>query len=174
MNFFRDEGIVLKKTKLLKQKKLITIFSKNHGKIICVYYGSNSIKSRRLSHLETLNRIRFTVRSSHDYFYLQESEVIYTYEEIKSDEIRLQKAYEILAILNDLIPERVPEERIYDELINNLLNRSMVKSFYTLMNSFYVRMLLILGFIDEKTASVEFFDVYAVIQSITGKNLIRY
>lgn len=169
MNFFRDEGIVLKKTKLLKQRKLITVFTKDHGKIVLHYYGSQSIKSRRLSHLETLNRIRFSARESKDRISIAETEVIEAYQEIKQDNMLIKLAYEILSILNNLIPENVQEEEIYNRLLRLLQNLSNKT-----ISEFYAQILLTLGFVDYKTINQKFFDVYTTLENVMNRKIMRY
>ncbi|MFS8160245.1 MAG: recombination protein O N-terminal domain-containing protein, partial [Candidatus Roizmanbacteria bacterium] len=57
---FSDEAVVLKKTKLQESTSSLVLFSKNHGKMRVSAYGVRTLTSRRLSHLETGNFIKFS------------------------------------------------------------------------------------------------------------------
>jgi DNA repair protein RecO len=118
--YFNDEGIVLKKINLLKDDKLTTIFSKNYGKIVLLAKGIRKIISRRLSHLETGNLIKFSFYKKDNFYYLRETEIIYGYSKIKKSGRKLNTAYLIFFILNKILPENQSEPFIYNLTLNLL------------------------------------------------------
>lgn len=173
MVFYKDEGIILKKTKLLKGKKLIHIFTKTKGKLILTYHGSSSIKSRRISHLETMNLIKFSSRISKGYFTLQETEVVLPFEYIKSNEFLLKKIYEVLGVLNSILPEQAPEESIYIKTKGLFLKLNKIYE-KNLIESYYRYLLLELGYTDEKTVNNPNLDINTILENILNKKITKY
>jgi DNA repair protein RecO (recombination protein O) len=107
------EGFVLKKKKLLDKDILVTIFTSELGKIVVVAKGARSITSRRAAHLQTGNLIRAQLSEIHDRMYVQSSELISGFMQLRTDK-KFNALYLFLYILDKLLPEKVQEHSIYN------------------------------------------------------------
>lgn len=154
-----DEGYVIRKKSLLREDKLITIFSRNFGKIRTMAYGVRKITSRRLSHLETGNLIKFSVFEKNSNLVLAESEIISGYTKIKASSYKLQLLYLIFFILDRTLPENQTEPPIFQQTLRVLNNLSENSDFSLLdLRSYLSRILILMGFVDKKSTENTSFD----------------
>lgn len=109
----KSEGIVLKKKGLLNKDYLVTIFTKDQGKIKVFAKGIKKITSRRLSHIETSNLIQTILSTKNDRFYLQETKLISGFAKIKDDQKKVNYLYQFFFVLERLLPENQKELNIY-------------------------------------------------------------
>ncbi len=165
---FTDTGIVMKKIRLKEQHISVDIFSEEGGKLHLFAFGVRNITSRRLSHLETGNIIKFSYSHIESRFLLSETELVSAYSQIKSDPFKLQKLYEILQLLSKILPEQEPEQQVFKEtlaMLKNLNNRADITA--NDVTDFASRILQQLGYIDEKTLQQPGFDPYLFIKQLT-------
>lgn len=144
----KDEGIILKKTDLLKDDKLFVFFAKNAGKLKILGKGVKKITSRRLPHLDTGNYLRFFYYQKDSFLYLQETELLDNYQLIKSDNKKLKIFLTVLFVLDKILPENQPEPEIYKLTIDffNVITHSFG---INLLESYLKEILLKGGFINE-------------------------
>jgi len=109
----KSEGIVLKKKGLLNKDYLVTIFTKEQGKIKVFAKGIKKITSRRLSHIETGNLIQTILSTKNDRFYLQETKLISGFAKIKDSQEKVNFLYQFFFVLERLLPENQKEFSIY-------------------------------------------------------------
>lgn len=170
--YFKDEGIVLKKKDLLRSDKLITIFSKNHGRIILLGYGVKKITSRRLSHLETGNYIKFSFYQNKDYFYLTETDLIYGYSKIKKSLAKINLLFILFSVLNKILPENQNEQYIFELTLNLLKQLNNVSNFGLHKFAPYIKKILIVsGFITEEKTNALNFDVLSFAEDLIGQKI---
>ena len=106
------EGFVLKKRILLEQDILVTVFTQEFGKVTAMAKGARKITSRRSAHLQTGNLINLNLSESHDMYYIQSSELISGFMQIKNEK-QLNIRYLFFFILDKLLPERQEELPLY-------------------------------------------------------------
>ncbi len=139
----KTEAIIFKKRSLPNEDRIITIFSRDLGKIRTIAKGIKKITSRRLPHAETGNLIKITLHQSRDYFYFSDSQLISGFTSIKADTAKMEILYYFFFILERLLPENQPERHVYNRTLQLLIELSedkVVKKFPVLryMNDFYM------------------------------------
>lgn len=170
--YFKDEGIILKKKNLLNADKLITIFSENHGKIVVLGKGVRKIVSRRLSHLETGNFIKFSFYKKDNYFYLRETDVIYGYSKIKRSDKKINLLYLLFFILNKILPENQKEQLIFSKTLNILKELNNQDDFDMIeVKCFLKDILIISGFINKDKANNAIFDPILFIENLIHEKI---
>lgn len=170
--YFKDEGIVLRKKNLLNNDKLVSIFSQNHGKIVVLGKGVRKIISRRLSHLETGNFIKFSFYKKDNFCYLRETEVIYGYSKIKKSAEKINIVYLIFFILNKILPENQKEQSIYNKTLDLLKDLNNQDDFDTLeVKCFLKDILIISGFINKDEANNATFDPILYIENLIHEKI---
>jgi DNA repair protein RecO (recombination protein O) len=110
----KTEAIVLKKFDLLNKDVLISLFTQDLGRLTVFAKGIKKITSRRSPHLQTGNLINVLVSHKNDHYYLQESQLISGFSELKKDEDKVKQLYLYLFILDRLLPEGQKEECVYN------------------------------------------------------------
>lgn len=167
---YSDEGLVLTKNQLKDTHQRVTVLSKTHGKLSLTAYGTKSLKSKRLSHLETGNVIRFSWRETDEYASLSETELRYAHSAIKEDADKLDMLYLAFFIANRLLPEKQPEPKVYARLLQYLRHLHSKGAEMGDLEVFLVDILQDLGFIDEKQLH-EGFDPFQFVEGLIGRKI---
>ncbi len=171
----KDEGIVLAKKNLLKGKRLVILFTRDHGKIVLTAYGVRTFTSRRLSHLETGNYIRLSFYKKNSYFYLSETELIYAYSKIKKSGKKLSLLFLFLTVLSKILPENQPEHKLFSITEEALKKMNNMNDFtLTSLIPYITLCLQKSGFVNEEQTKDPLFDPLAFIEDLIGKKLTIY
>jgi DNA repair protein RecO (recombination protein O) len=105
MRLQKAEGIVLKRKNIGESDRLLTVFTKESGKLLIKATGVRKITSRRSSHIEPLNHIMFMMHKGNKTPILTEVETITHYDAIKKDLRKIGLAYHICEIIDGLCAE---------------------------------------------------------------------
>lgn len=104
MTYLSDYGFVLRRVNLGEADRFVTLYTKDNGKVEVLAKGVRKITSRRSSHIEPLNLIRFhSVRTSKN-FILTESKLLNSYQNRKSDLKQCQTAFFVCELIDSLCP----------------------------------------------------------------------
>lgn len=104
MTYLTDFGFVLRRVNLGEADRFVTLYTKDNGKVEVLAKGVRKITSRRLSHIEPLNYIRFHSIKTSKNFILTEVEVLDSYESRKQDLKQCEIAFFILELVDNLCP----------------------------------------------------------------------
>lgn len=168
---YTDEGIVIRKRSLKDKNLLVTIFSKKLGKITLSAYGVKKITSRRISHLETGNYIRFSYYRKDSYFTLRETELIYGYSKIRVSETKLDVLFMLFFILNKILPEEQEEYKVYIKTLDILKNLNNTDLKIKDIEAYLKDVLSVSGFIDQKRVIDPSFDVIKFTEDLIGQEI---
>lgn len=128
---------------------LVTLFTKELGKMATMAKGVKKITSRRLPHIQTGNFITALISISNDRYYLQSSELKSSFSAIKSDPAKIEKMYAFFFVLERLLPEHQVETRTYQLLLSFLVNLSKESFEERELMLFFNRLMKILGYTDQ-------------------------
>ncbi|MFC1621879.1 DNA repair protein RecO [Patescibacteria group bacterium] len=148
MRGITTDAFVIKNINLKDADKMFTILTPQKGKISALAKGVRKINSRRAGNLDTLNKISVQLnKSKGDMYYITEAKALKTYQNIKKDYTKIQKATYIIEFINKAIfgEEEAQEafdllEEVLDKLESNGVNSSLV------INKFELKMLKYLGY----------------------------
>jgi len=168
----KTEGIILGKKSLLNRDYLVTIFSKDMGKLKVFAKGIKKITSRRLSHIETGNLIHAMVSVKADRYYLQETTLISGFAKVKNNPKRIGHLYEYFYILERLLPENQKENSLYCLTVNFLVELSNNQDFSEINLTNYINMMMQkLGYSRDNLSS---FELKRLIEEIISEQLPSY
>lgn len=146
----KTEAIVLRKKDLLDRDVLISFFTESLGRLTVFAKGVKKITSRRSPHLQTGNLINVIISHKNDRYYLQESQLISGFSELKKDEGKVRQLYSFLFVLDRLLPEQQKEERVYNLTKRFLIDLSHPSKTNRLGLLYYLNKLMnILGYLHE-------------------------
>lgn len=160
---YKAEGIVIKRTNFGEADKLITIFSKYHGKIVAFAKGIRKINSRKAPHLELFTHCLVFISHGKNLDIITESQTITSFKILRKDLFRLTSGFGILEVLERLLPEREPHRDIYELFLTklNLIDREETTNFQDIKNQFIHEILWRLGYLpQENTLSADALKIF--------------
>ncbi len=104
MTYLNDIGFVVKRINLGEADRFITLFTKNYGKVEVLAKGVRKITSRRSSHIELLNLIRFHSLKTSKNFILTEVELVNSFEGRKNSLKQFEVAFLVCELIDNLCP----------------------------------------------------------------------
>lgn len=147
---FKTEALVLRKRSLINKDSLVTLFTKELGKINVFAKGIKKITSRRLPHTQSANLVNILISKKGDWLYLQESSLISGFSQIKRDHKKIRHLYLCLFVLERLLPENQSEEKIYNLTKKFLIDLSSGSDPGNQSEQFINKALIVLGYSKEK------------------------
>lgn len=170
---YKTEGIIIKRINYSEADKILTIFTREHGKIVAIAKGIRKITSKRKGMLELFNRNAFFVIRGKNMDVVTEVQAIGNFQSAETSFERLGRVYYFCEAIDRLTAERVEEQEIYSILYNFLVfcrkTNIQVENIEKRMNEDLKNVLYILGFIDEAKRN-QGFDVEGFIENlIEGK-----
>lgn len=141
MRTYKTEGIILRRTNLGEADRLLTIFTKNHGKIRCRAPGIRKTISRKGAHLELFNLSGLFLAQGKSLDIVTEAQTINNFSEIRKDLSKVWIAYYFCELVDSLCGERQENWEVFELL---------KKELETLSNetdTFANRLLQILGYL---------------------------
>ncbi len=168
MTYLNDTGFVVKRINVGEADRFVTLFTKNNGKIEVMAKGVRKITSRRSSHIELLNLVRFqSVRTAKN-FILTEIELLNSYEQRKDTLRQCEIAFLVCELINALCPYGQTNNELFD-LVGLFLQKGYIDDDSLL--KFETEVLSILGYWNVSKKFNTEKDVRTFIESLIEKKL---
>lgn len=167
MQFIADEGFILKRKNFGEADRLLTIFTKENGKVTALAKGVRKITSRRGALLEPFNLIKFSTVQSYSMKILTEVELKSSFEEKRKD----LEDYKRIIITCELLDSLCAEDLRLDKVYSNLLNYAYGLEEYNSLFNFKTDLLVNLGYWNENQKFVTEEDSYRYVESIIERKL---
>lgn len=151
----KTESIVLKKRDLLNKDVLISFFTSDLGRLTVSAKGVKKITSRRSPHLQTGNLINVFLSNKNNHYYLQESQLISGFSELKKDSFKVKQLYSFLFVLDRLLPEQQKEIKVYNLTKNFLIKLSSSSKTKMILIKYLTEVMMLLGYLDKKVSQEE-------------------
>ena len=104
MTYLNDTGFVVKRVNLGEADRFVTLYTKNNGKMEVLAKGVRKISSRRSSHIELLNLIRFNSIKTAKNFIMTEVELVNSFEKRKNTLKQCEVAFLVCELIDSLCP----------------------------------------------------------------------
>lgn len=167
MQFVCDEGFIIKRKNFGEADRILTIFSRDNGKITAIAKGVRKITSRRGALLEPFNLVKFSTVQSYSMKILTEVELKSSFESYKKNLDSYKKILVICELIDALCAEDVRVKSLYD----NVINYAYELGKHGTLLDFKTDLLVNLGYwnSDKKFATED--DSYRYIESIIERKL---
>lgn len=151
MRTHKIEGIVVKRRNLGEADRVLTILSKEFGKISVKAPGVRRIPSRRSSHVELLNHSQFTLYSGSKTFMpiVTEAQTLEDFSSIKDNLNKIGYAYYICELINGLCAYNQENKSVFFHLKSTLYALAQTSDALNLIKNFEKNLLAQLGFWSE-------------------------
>jgi DNA repair protein RecO (recombination protein O) len=167
---YKSEGIVLKRINMGEADRILTIFTKKHGKIHCVAKGVRKPTSRKSGHIELFDNTLLYLAKGKNIDILTQAEVIKRFSQIRTKLKAAKAAFHVVEIIDQLLPENQNNHNVYKELLNILaIIDSQGQATKRQIAEFEERILILLGFGSPKENS--YVELKKHIESIIEKRL---
>lgn len=166
MRFTRDEGFIIKRINFGEADRVLTIFSKENGKIKVVAKGIRKITSRRGALLEPFNLVKFHTVQSHSRHILTEVELISSFDVYKSNLDSYKKILIVCELIDALCAEDAHLKSVYEKVLKFAYYQDRDNS----LSEFRMNILRDLGYWNNREFATED-DSYRYIESIIERKI---
>jgi len=118
------EGIILRRISFGEADKLVTVFTKELGKIKALAKGIRRIKSRRAPHLELFNRVELVLHHGKTFDIITEAKIVNDLSGLKSDLKMSGYLFYLCEVIDKILPEHQPHPEIFRLLLSTLSDLS--------------------------------------------------
>lgn len=171
MRTFRTEGIIIKRRNTGEADRILTVFTRDHGKIQVKARGIRKIPSRRSAHVELVNHAVLSLYRGHKVPVLVEAQMIENYDEIKRDLNKVGFAFHICELIDGLCAENVEQARVFYLLKQVFERMKSDDDLAPIIHDFEIQLLTELGFWNKSSALSARLDTKNYIENILERRL---
>jgi DNA repair protein RecO (recombination protein O) len=149
MSLIKTESIVLKCSNYRETSKIVTFYSRSHGKIRGIAKGVRSSKSRWGGALQSMAYLNLFLyfKENKDLHLISNAEYIQHYSSIYGDYDKMQAGYRMIELINRTTAEHQQNIDIFKLLKDTLGNlENATKNYMNLLFYFEFRLCELLGF----------------------------
>lgn len=179
---YKTEGVILKRSNLREADRLVTIFTRYHGKVRVRAPGIRKTQSHKSAHLELFNLSGLFLAQGKSLDIVTEAQTLNNFASIRKDLQKVWVAYYFCELVDSLCAERQENREVFELLKKSLeelssLNNYNDFNFYKPTDDFANQLLQILGYLPrDKSLSggdLERFIENILERSIKSKKLLR-
>jgi DNA repair protein RecO (recombination protein O) len=147
MSYLKTKGIVLREINTGEADKIVTIFTKNQGKVSGIAKGARRPKSKFVAGTQFLSYSEFVLFKGHDLYSINSCDLIESFYNIRNDMAKLTYSSHFSEIVNDVIQENQPATKVLQLFLNTLhILAKTEKNPELLARIFEIRLLSIIGY----------------------------
>ena len=109
----RTEAIILKRTNFGEADRLLTLYTREFGKLKAIAKGARKPQSRKTGHVELFMRTRFLLAEGRDLYIITQAEMIEAYPALREDLVRTTYASYVVELLDRFTVEEDANRDIY-------------------------------------------------------------
>ena len=163
---YKTTAIILKRTNFSEADRLITVFTKNYGKLTLIGKGIRKLTSRKKGHLELFTLTNLQIAKTKSIDIITEAEAIDNFPHLRKNLNRVRIAYLFSELTDKLTAEGQEHQEVYYLLLQSLKTLNSRSAPKTLIINFEKQILKILGFGLPKTISRQSLErhIYSIIE----------
>lgn len=165
------EGVVLKKYTLLESTQSLTVFTKEKGKMHFIVKGAQKLTSRRSPHLQTGNLITLDASlHKNGSWYVRSTHLVSGFSLLKESEARVRVLYNMLLVLDRLLPLEQADDMVYARLIRAMVHLNDRSNHCdTVLFSFVSELFALLGYGEKSIENYD--DVTTVLSHVVDEKV---
>lgn len=148
-HIFETHAIILKRRNILETDRILTIFSKEYGRIRVYARGIRRVHSRRAGYLEVFSHTVLILHRGKTWDSVTEASPIHAFSVLRKSLLRVSHAYYLCELVDALLPERQEHGDVYTFLLGalNALNVTTGVDPATVSEQFALELLRCLGYL---------------------------
>lgn len=143
---YTSEGIVLTRRNSGEADRIISIYSKDKGRISLIAKGVRKPKSRKRGHIEVFNLVKFQAVLGRGLDIMTEAEVINDFKSVRISLKKISLAYYFMEVVGKITHEGEPNEDLFNLIISSLSKLETTKELKKLRLEFLQNILTLLGY----------------------------
>jgi len=147
MPLYNVESIIIRSRNAGEADKIITVFSRNYGKISVIAKGAKRPTSKFGGRLEVFTYNQMLLATAKTFDILSQCETIESFFKIREDKDKLNAGAYILRLIDASTEERQRNDQLFDLLLESLHYLEKGKDMNRLMRAFEVKFCLVEGFL---------------------------
>lgn len=140
-------AIVLKRSNFSEADKIVTLFTRERGKIKVVAKGTRRIKSRRAPHLEPFNLVDIVLHKGKNFDLITEAKSSEQYSLSKENLEKTAYLFYICEVLDQIMPEEQAHPEVFEILVQTLGQFDESDNPQKLVKEFVVQLVWSLGYL---------------------------
>lgn len=142
-------AVVLKRRNAGETDRIITIFSKEYGRMRVIAKGVRRVKSRRAPYLEVFSHASLVLHKGKTWESVSEATPIHSFSSLRERLPRISAGYYLCELIEVLLPERQEHRDVYALLLEYLLKLNDAADIDTVAvrEQFSLELLRILGYL---------------------------
>jgi len=142
----RVDSVVLRHSDWGEADRLLTIFSREQGKLRCVAKGARKLLSRKAGHLEPFTRVALLLAKGKDLWIVTQAETVEAWLPIKEDLTRTATAAYVVELLDRFTYEEGENQHLFQLLVDSLGRIATAPDLFLPVRYYEIHLLDILGF----------------------------
>lgn len=171
MRNFKTEGIIIRRRDFKDADRILTVLTKDHGKISVRASGIRRIPSRRSPHVELLNHCILTLYHGHAFPVLTEAQTVDNFSLIKDDLHKIGLAYHLCELVDGLCPDGQENRAVFGLVRNTLTRLANEINEATLVHDFQTELLSVLGYWNQQEFLAKEMDMDRFVETIIERKL---
>jgi DNA repair protein RecO (recombination protein O) len=144
---FRAEAVVLRHSDFGEADRMLSLYTREHGKVRAIAKGARKIASRKAGHLEPFTRVKLQLAKGRDLLIVTQAETIDAYPILREDLTLTGYAAYVLELLDRFVPDEETALPALFRLLTETLSRLTTETIpWLTVRSYEMRLLDLLGF----------------------------
>jgi DNA repair protein RecO (recombination protein O) len=140
------EAVVLRHSDYGEADRLLTLFSREQGKLRAIAKGVRKVQSRKAGHLEPFTQVSLMLAQGHDLWIVTQAEAIETMQPLRDDLTRLSYAAYAVELLDRFTYEEGQNWQLYNLLLETLKRIAQEENSFVPVHYYEMRLLDLMGF----------------------------
>lgn len=140
------EAVVLRHSDYGEADRLLTIFTREQGKLRAIAKGVRKMQSRKAGHLEPFTQVALMLAQGHDLWIVTQAEAIKSLQPLREDLTRIGYAGYVVELLDRFTYEEGQNWQLYQLLVETLKRLSQEEEAFVPVRYYEMRLLDLLGF----------------------------
>lgn len=119
---YKAEGIIIKRRVIGECDRILTVFTKEYGKIFVIAKGIRRITSKRAPYVEMFSRSSLLLHKARTWDVITEVQSLDMYTYLRSNLRVIGVAYYICELLDGLLPEKAQHRDVYSLVVQTFQN----------------------------------------------------
>ncbi len=149
--YLRTEGVILKRRNFGEADRILTIFTRDFGKVVCLGKGVRRPRSKKAGHLELGNWCKVFIAKGKNLDLLTEVELKRSFGIVDFSENKANRIYHILELIESLTPEHQKNTQAFILLVQFLKKAQTEEDFNLVSSVFKIKLLSTLGFFSSRS-----------------------
>jgi len=143
---YSGEGIVLGRKNYGEADRILSVYSKDHGRIALIAKGIRRPKSKKRGHLEVFSLVKFQANSGHGIDMITEVDIADDFKEIRKSLPKVSLAYYFMEVIGKITHESEKNEELFDLILENLNKLKTETKLKEMRLDFILKLLTTMGY----------------------------